>query len=318
MTIHSADTQERTKGRVYAGLVLTMFFWGSAFPTSKMLVLEVPPEVAAVLRFGVGSLLMMAILFRRSAKPVPDRDVWVRLAAVGVVGVAGFNTLFFRGLSLAPSSDAGIIIPTMSPVFTAMAGMLFLGEPARRHRIAGLAISLAGAVLFFWAVIAHTGGQEGRVWGDAALIGAAICWAVSSILSRPLSVRIGAMPAASWSLFLGSILLLMISSLKMVTVPWGGLTGRFWVVLAYVVAFPTVIAYILWMEGIRILGSSPATSFMFLAPVFALLIAAALLGERPTALQVAGGALMLLGVWLVNRPGEGKAPFKGRGSSATP
>ncbi|MGB7631303.1 MAG: DMT family transporter, partial [Candidatus Deferrimicrobium sp.] len=244
MRAKGRDREARPHGRVYAGLVLTMVFWGSAFPTSKMLVLEVPPEVAAVLRFGAGSLLMMAILFRRSAKPVPDRDVWVRLAAVGVVGVAGFNTLFFRGLSLAPSSDAGIIIPTMSPVFTAMAGMLFLGEPARGHRIAGLAVSLAGAVLFFWAVIAHTGGQEGRVWGDAALIGAAVCWAASSILSRPLSVRIGAMPAASWSLFLGSILLLMISSPKMAAVPWGGLTGRFWVVLAYVVAFPTVIAYI--------------------------------------------------------------------------
>jgi drug/metabolite transporter (DMT)-like permease len=297
------DTTVRPFGRVYAGLVLTMFFWGSAFPTSKMLVLEVPPEVAAVLRFGFGSLLMMAILFRRSARPVPDRDVWLRLAAVAIVGVTGFNTLFFRGLSLAPSSDAGIIIPTMSPVFTALAGMLFLGEPARLHRIAGLAVSLTGAVLFFWEVIAHTGGQEGRVWGDAALIGAAVCWAASSILSRPLSVRIGAMPAASWTLFLGSLLLLAISSPKMAAVPWGVLTGRFWVVLAYVVAFPTVIAYILWMEGIRILGSGPATSFMFLAPVFALLIAALLLGERITALQGIGGMLMLCGVWLVNRPG---------------
>jgi drug/metabolite transporter (DMT)-like permease len=299
----SNDRAAHPHGRVYAGLVLTMFFWGSAFPTSKMLVLEVPPEVAAVLRFGFGSLLMMAILFRRSARPVPDRDVWLRLAAVAIVGVTGFNTLFFRGLSLAPSSDAGIIIPTMSPVFTALAGMLFLGEPARLHRIAGLAVSLTGAVLFFWEVIAHTGGQEGRVWGDAALIGAAVCWAASSILSRPLSVRIGAMPAASWTLFLGSLLLLAISSPKMAAVPWGVLTGRFWVVLAYVVAFPTVIAYILWMEGIRILGSGPATSFMFLAPVFALLIAALLLGERITALQGIGGMLMLCGVWLVNRPG---------------
>jgi drug/metabolite transporter (DMT)-like permease len=56
---------------------------------------------------------------------------------------------------------------------------------------------------------------------------------------------------------------------------------------------------------------------MFLAPVFALLIAAALLGERPTALQGAGGALMLLGVGLVNRPGEGRTPLKGRGSPAS-
>ena len=171
----------------------------------------------------------------------------LRLAAVALVGVTGFNTLFFRGLSLAPSSDAGMIIPTLSPVFTALAGMLFLGEPVRLHRVAGLAVSLAGAVVFFWGVIVHTAGQGGRVWGDAALVGAAACWASSSILSRPLSVRIGAMPAASWTLFLGSVVLLLLSAPKLAAVPWAALTGRFWVVLAYVVIFPTVIAYILWM-----------------------------------------------------------------------
>ena len=143
-------------GRVYAVLVLTMVFWGSAFATSKMLVLEVPPEVGAVLRFGFGSLLMMAILFRRSAKPVPARAYWGRLAVVALVGVTGFNTLFFRGLSLAPASDAGMIIPTMSPVFTAMAGMLFLGDGVRFGRVAGLAVSLAGAALFFGDVLLHT------------------------------------------------------------------------------------------------------------------------------------------------------------------
>ncbi len=199
-----------------------------------------------------------------------------------------------------------------------MAGMLFLGEGVRFGRVAGLVVSLAGAVLFFGDVLLHTAGQGGRVWGDAALVGAAMCWAAASILSRPLSVRIGAMPTAAWTIFLGSLVLLLVSSPKLAAVPWGRLTGRFWIVLAYVVVFPTVIAYILWMEGIRAIGSGPTTSFMFLAPVFALLIAAALLGERPTALQGAGGALMLLGVWLVNRPGEGKAPLKGRGSPAIP
>jgi drug/metabolite transporter (DMT)-like permease len=303
MTTPSGNSPPHARGRVYAGLVLTMFFWGSAFATSKMLVLEVPPEVGAALRFGIGSLLMMAILFRRSAKPVPARADWGRLLLVSLVGVTGFNTLFFRGLSLAPASDAGMIIPTMSPVFTAMAGMLFLGEGVRIGRVAGLAVSLAGAAFFFGDVLFHTAGQGGRMWGDAALIGAAMCWAAASILSRPLSVRIGAMPTAAWTIFLGSLVLLLVSSPKLAAVPWGHLTGRFWIVLAYVVVFPTVIAYILWMEGIRAIGSGPTTSFMFLAPVFALLIAAALLGERPTALQGAGGALMLLGVWLVNRPG---------------
>ncbi|RJP20900.1 MAG: DMT family transporter [Deltaproteobacteria bacterium] len=292
----------RSHGRVYAGLVLTMAFWGSAFATSKMLVLEVAPEVGAVLRFGLGSLLLLAVLFRRSANPIPERDAWGRLILVGLVGVTAFNTLFFRGLAMAPASDAGMIIPTMSPVFTALAGMLFLGEPVRLSRFAGLALSLLGAVLFFWTVITHSGGPSTRAWGDVVLVGAAGCWAAASILSRPLSVRIGAMPSAVWTIFLGSVVLLLISSPKLASVPWAGLSGRFWVVLAYVAVFPTVIAYILWMEGIRVIGSGPTTSFMFLAPVFALLIAAALLGERPTALQGMGGVLMLLGVWLVNRP----------------
>jgi drug/metabolite transporter (DMT)-like permease len=211
-----------------------------------------------------------------------------------------------------------MIIPTMSPVFTAMAGMLFLGDGVRFGRVAGLAVSLVGAVLFFGDVLLHAAGQGGRVWGDAALVGAAMCWAATSILSRPLSVRIGAMPTAAWTIFLGSLVLLLISSPQLAAVPWTALTGRFWFVLAYVVIFPTVIAYILWMEGIRAIGSGPTTSFMFLAPVFALLIAAALLGERPTPLQGAGGALMLLGVWLVNRPAESGSPLKGRGSPATP
>jgi len=294
-----------------------MVFWGSAFATSKMLVLEVAPEVGAVLRFGFGSLLMMAILFRRSANPIPARADWGRLALVSLVGVTGFNTLFFRGLSLAPASDAGMIIPTMSPVFTAMAGMLFLGEGVRLGRVAGLAVSLAGAALFFGDVLLHTAGQGGRAGGDAALVGAAMCWAATSILSRPLSVRIGAMPTAAWTIFLGSIVLLLVSSPELAVVPWGRLTVRFWIVLAYVVIFPTVIAYILWMEGIRAIGSGPTTSFMFLAPVFALLIAAMLLGERPTALQGAGGALMLLGVGLVNRPGRAVPPTA-RGSPASP
>ena len=289
--------------RVSLGLVLTMVFWGSAFVTSKMIVFDVPPEVGAILRFGLGAILMMGILFRRSAQPVPPRAAWGRIAAVGLVGVTSFNTCFFHGLALAPASDAAMIIPTLSPVFTAAAGILFLGEPARFHRVAGLAVSLAGATLFFWGVITHASGQATRIHGDLFLVAAAGCWAAYSILSRPLLVRVGPLPATAWTMSLGSLVLLLISAPKLAAVPWGTLSPKFWLVLAYLAIFPTVIAYLLWMEGIRAIGSGPATSFMFLAPVSALILAVLLLGEKPTPLQGIGGAIMLLGVWWINRPG---------------
>jgi drug/metabolite transporter (DMT)-like permease len=53
------------------GLVLPMVFWGSAFVTSKLIVFEVPPDGGAVLRFGLGAVLMMGLLFLRAARPFP-------------------------------------------------------------------------------------------------------------------------------------------------------------------------------------------------------------------------------------------------------
>ena len=296
------ETHGRPVIPVHLGLVLTMVFWGSAFVGSKVIVFDVPPEVGAVLRFGLGAILMMSVLFRRSARPVPPREVWRRIAAVGIIGVTAFNTCFFHGLALAPASDAAMIIPAISPVFTAAGGIFFLGEPARFHRVAGLLVALFGATLFFWGVISHTSGQGTRVFGDLFLLGAAASWAAYSIISRPLLMKIGPLPATAWSMLLGSALLLLLSSPKLAAVPWASLSTKFWLVLAYLAIFPTVIAYLLWMEGIRVIGSGPATSFMFLAPVSALILAALLLGERPTPLQGIGGAVMLFGVWWINRP----------------
>lgn len=288
--------------RVRLGLVLTMVFWGSAFPASKIIVLHVSPEVGAVLRFGLGALLMAAILFRRSARPVPPRAAWGGVAAVGLVGVAIFNTAFFRGLSLAPASDAAVVIPTLAPVLTAAAGIVLLGEKATARRLSGLAFSLAGSILFFWGVVAHTQGHGARILGDLFLLGAAVSWAAYSIVSRPVVMKIGALPATAWSMLLGSAVLLLVSAPRLAAVPWTALPAKFWLVLAYLAVFPTVIAYLLWMEGIRVIGSGPATSFMFLAPVSGLLLSALLLGDRPTPAQGVGGALMLFGVWWMNRP----------------
>jgi len=299
--MHTEDPAIRTNGRVYLGLILTMVFWGSAFVGSKMIVFDVPPEVGAVLRFGLGALLMMGVLFHSAARPIPDRGAWGKIGAVGLVGVTSFNTFFFWGLSLAPASDAAMIIPTLSPVFTAAAGMLFLGEPVRRNRLEGLAVSIFGAVLFFWGVIAHTSGQGTRIWGDLLLVFAATSWSAYSILSRSLILRVGLLPATAWSMLLGTAALFLISVPGLAAVPWGGLSLRFWLVLAYLAVFPTVIAYLLWMEGIRAIGSGPATSFMFLAPVSALVLATVVLAERPTPLQGTGGAIMLFGVWWINR-----------------
>jgi len=179
----------------------------------------------------------MAILFRRSAKPIPREGRLGRLALVSLVGVTGFNTPFFRGLSLAPASDAGMIIPTMPSVFTADGRLHLLSARGSLRTVAGLAVSLGGAALFFGDSSSTRGAEAGR--GGRALVGAAMCWAATSILSRPLSVRIGAMPTGRVDdLPREPRPAAGLLSQASPPCPWGRLTGRFWIVTGVRVDFP--------------------------------------------------------------------------------
>ncbi len=287
-----------------------MLFWGSAYVTSKMIVREVPPDAAAVLRFGFGAIIMVGILFFREAKPVPPRAAWPALLLQSALGVVGYNAFFFRGVKLAPASDAAMIIPTLSPVIAALAGMAFLREPVRVGRIAGLALCLAGAALFFGETV-QPGADPARLRGDLFLVAAGACWALSSLVSRRLLDRTTPFQAAGWSLLTGSVMLLSVSVPEMMAIRWAALSPAFWQVLAYLVVFPTVLAYIFWMGGIGTLGAGTATAFMFLSPFFGLLMSVGFLGEKMTLVQLAGGVVIVLGLWLVNRPAQTLSPASG-------
>jgi drug/metabolite transporter (DMT)-like permease len=217
---------------------------------------------------------------------------------------------FFRGVRLAPASDAAMIIPTLSPVIATLAGMAFLREPVRAARIAGLALCIAGAALFFSGTV-QPGADPARLRGDLYLSAAGVCWALSSLVSRRLLDRTTPFQAAGWSLLLGSAMLLSVSVPEMAAIRWSALSAAFWPVLAYLVVFPTVLAYIFWMGGIGTLGAGTATAFMFLSPFFGLLMSVVFLGERMTLWQLAGGAVIVSGLWLVNRPGPALSPASG-------
>jgi drug/metabolite transporter (DMT)-like permease len=303
-------TRKAVEARARAGLVLVMLLWGSAYVTSKMIVREVPPDAAAVLRFGIGAAIMVGILCIREKRPVPPAAAWPALLLQSALGVVGYNACFFRGVKLAPASDAAMIIPTLSPVVATLFGMAFLREPVRFGRLAGLAACIAGAALFFGGTFAP-GADPARLRGDLFLAGAGVSWALASLASRRLLDRTTPFQAAGWSLLTGSAMLLAFSVPEMAAIRWAALSPEFWRVLAYLVVFPTVLAYVFWMGGIGVLGAGVATSFMFLSPFFGLLLSVLFLGERITPVQLLGGAVIVAGLWLVNRQPPALSPASG-------
>jgi drug/metabolite transporter (DMT)-like permease len=306
--VHNQQTSRSESLHAYLYLLATMAFFGSAFASSKMVVGHMPHQVAAVLRFGGGALilvLLLALMSRKSNGPkITARDIG-RAAAVGLVGVFAYNLFFFWGLSLAPSIDGSIIVPVLSPVITT-ALLLALGrEKASAPRIGGLALGVAGAVVFFLgAGGAGAGAQGSRLTGDLVYLLGALSWAVYSIASKKVLVGMDPLRATTFGTLAGALGLLIFAIPALPDVAWSDLSGTTWANVVYLAIGPTAVAYLFYYRGLRVVSPSTATVIMFTVPVFGVTCAVVFLDESFTGLQAAGAAVMLAGALLAVTQGR--------------
>jgi drug/metabolite transporter (DMT)-like permease len=281
----------------YLHLLVTMALFGSAFASSKTVVGELPHQVAAALRFGGGALVLvaLAVVLGRRRGPFTRREA-TRSGLVGLLGVLGYNVLFFWGLSMEPSLDGTIIVPVLSPVLTTILLLVLGRERASAARLAGLALGLAGAVVFFLGVDGQAG--ESRLWGDLVFLLAAGCWAVYSITSKSLLAGSDPLRATAWGTGIGALGLMALAIPTVPQVEWSTVPAGVWANVVYLAIGPTAIAYLFYYQGLRRVSPSTATIMMFTVPVFGAACSTAFLGESFSRLQAVGAVVMPAGALL--------------------
>ena len=283
--------------RRYLPLVLTMVFWGSAFATSKITVGSVPPAMAAAVRFGGGAVILLTVVLATGQGVRMDRRGWSMIGLLGLLGVFGYNILFFVALTMAPASDGSMIVPVLSPVLTTVITAALGRERLPRRRWSGLALAAAGAVVFFVGTPTETVAPH-RILGDLVFVAAALVWSAYTICGRPVLRRFPPLPVTAYACVVGAVLLACAALPTLGHVHAADLTGKFWLVEVYLMVFPTAVAFPLFYRGVRGLGPARAATMMFLVPVFGLGLAFALLGETVTVVQAVGSVAMLAGAWL--------------------
>lgn len=282
-------------------LLATTLFWGSVWVTAKLSVVAAPPAVVAAIRFAAASLILHLVMLRgpREQRIVP-RSEWPLIFLNGLVGIAAYNLLFFGGVKLGRASDGAMIVPTLSPVITVFLAALILHEPLTSRKIAGLLLAVAGAVAFFTNVLAGPPNAP-RLAGELLFLAGAFLWSFYSLLGKMAMKRLAPLPTTAYAMTAGTLMLLPVAWRASVGLDWGSISTWFWVNVAYMAVFPTSFAFVFWNAGVNRIGASRASMFMFLVPVFAVALSAAVLGEIPTLIQLGGAALMMFAVWLVNR-----------------
>ncbi len=265
-----------------------------------------PPLAVAAARAGLGGLLLLAGLaaFRRPMLRVGAKALAITLA-YGVIGVAVFYASYVYAVITAGVAVASVLLYT-APAWVALIAWRFLGERLARVHLVALALTLAGAALVAGA----------SPWGAAPIAPAGVLWGLAAGLTYALwSVfnSIGVRHVSPWTfqcygMLAGGAVLLAFQPLAR---PAGlvSLAGaaRDPVTLAWLLllaAGPTVGASVAYAAGVRAVPVSVASLVATLEPVIAAALAYLLLGERLGPAQIAGGALILLAVWLLRPRGR--------------
>jgi drug/metabolite transporter (DMT)-like permease len=273
----------------------------------QVLLARLDPLDVVSLRTALAALGFAALLLlTRQPLPRYGPAEWRLALLLGFLGVAVFNVATAVGQSRLPASLSSLIVSS-SPIFTALvAARLGVERPSRRT-VAALALATAGLVLLVFRGRGDDAPLTTTVWLAAAVLAVApAAWGAYTVLNKPLLGRYPAVPVAATGMILGA---LMLSPLALIDPARFGrilaLDGAGWAAAAFSSLVSLVLGFLLFSWGLRAVSPNEAAIATYLTPVFAVGIAWAALGERPTPGLLLGGALVLAAVLVASRRAPG-------------
>lgn len=294
--------------KTYIKLWLTALFWAGAFIAGKHVSAHLGPFAIAFLRFGLASLLLLAIVrWEYGVLPRLDRGQVVIVFLLGATGVFAYNAMFFKALSLIEAGRASVVVAT-SPAFIALGSAVFFGERLGWVRSLGVMLSVCGA-----AVVVSRGNLRqvlagGVGWGEALALGCVLNWAAYSLIGKTVMRMLSPLVAVSYSVVIGTLALFVAACSEELGRDVVRATALDWLAIVYMAVFATVVGFVWFYEGVREIGPTRASLCINFVPVFAVVLAFLLLGEPLTISLALGTALVLSGTYLTNgasqRPAE--------------
>ena len=312
------DDGQRTGAAPYLYLLITMALFGVAFTTSKVVVGQMPHDVAAALRFGGGAVILVLVLCLRPGSTAFSWRDLSRAGLVGLIGVFAYNFFFFWGISLAPAIDGSIIVPVLSPVLTTLVFLVTGREAASAVRVVGLVLGVTGAVVFFVGIDgAGNGLTASRLVGDLIYLFAAGCWAAYSIASKKMLSGMEPLRATTYATGVGALALMLVAIPSVTHTDWSSVTATAWANVVFLAIGPTAVAYLFYYRGLRSVSPVTATISMFAVPVFGTISSVLFLGESFTVIQTIGALITLVGALFAVAHGRLSGPRRRKEPSTT-
>jgi drug/metabolite transporter (DMT)-like permease len=279
----------RTLGALFA---LTSAACFGVMPVLTKVVYDDGPGVYGVLsvRFTVAALLLL-LLARLRSEALPRGRQLRDLALLGGIGYVVESLCYFSALSRISAGLTALLLYLYPALVVVLSAVVFRHRPTRTATMCVIGATV-GTALTIGPV---AGGQTG---GVLLGLGAAVSYATYIVLSARAIEGLG--PFATSAVVMGSCAVVY-DALAVATHAELPHSGQAWAALAGVTVLGTVVAVTAFFAALPLLGPADTAVLSTLEPVVSVLVAAAVLGERLSAVQVMGGALVIAAVVVLAR-----------------
>lgn len=296
MSGHSVTRVNPSMGRKeWMLLILLSVLWGGSFFFVGVAVSGLPPFTIVALRVAIAAGTLLLVL-RITGLHIPrNRELWRAFAVMGVINNAIPFSLIVWGQTRIASGLAAILIAATPFFVVLVAHFLTDDEKVTRARLLGLLIGFAGVVIIIGPAVLNELGAN--LWAQVAVLGAAISYAFAGVYGRRFQ-RMGVSPlvTANGQLIVSSALLVPLALI--VDRPWTLPAPGAQVALAVIGLglLSTALAYIVFFRLLAASGATSTALVAFLIPVSAVLLGFLFLGEPLVVRQLAGMALLAIGM----------------------
>ena len=276
-------------------VIVICFIWAANLPAMKILFSGITPVCASGLRFAIGAVVLILWAMASRMKIRVHRRHWFSLLIIGVTGAAIF-IFVSNGLDRTTVQRGSILIYS-HPIITALfAHFVFPDDRLTPRKAAGLLLSFCGVAIIFAHGIKV--GETSYLLGDALVFAGAICWAFFTIYSKKVNQVVDPLLVIMYELIIAAPLLLLVSVImkeEMIV----AFTTPVAVALLYAGVVATL-SYVVWNGMLKIYPATRLSSFVFLCPVFGVILGGLFLKEGFELKIIAALALVAAGIKIVN------------------
>lgn len=287
-------------------ILASTFLMGSSFVSGKVLLNQgVEPLMLVGWRFFLAALATLPLVMlegRSWGAALIQRHLSARqllvIIVIGLTQTAAVMSLLFLAMRTVSASTAAILLFS-NPVWVAVGNRLFFAQPLKANSLLGLIIGVIGVSLAVGADLAHD--SHPSTWiGVTLALGAAMSWAAATLVIKRNPLPIGTWALSFWQMLIGALAGLACAVLAGEQWP-AHITAQQWGWFVWLAIPASTGSFGLWFVALKRADAVSTSGFLFLAPLFAVLMSWVVLNTQLSIWQCFGGGLVTASIWLMNR-----------------